>query len=96
MKPALARRSIRGFKPQLRKAPQLVEALRTPEDVPIPPNTLAEIRRDLSRLAILREQIAEIEQVRLKHLEDAPQSEPNAMVPLLASVIGLSIETVYI
>ena len=57
MKSALARLGIRGFKPQLRKAPQLVEALRTPEDVPIPPNTLDEIRRDLARLAILREQI---------------------------------------
>lgn len=95
MKSALARLGIRGFKPQLRKAPQLVEALRTPEDVAIPPNTLAEIRRDLSRLAILREQIREIEQVRLKHLEDAPQSEPNAMVRLLASIIGLGVETAY-
>ena len=57
MKSALARLGIRGFKPQLRKAPQLVEALRTPEDVPIPPNTLAEIRRDYARLAILREQM---------------------------------------
>jgi transposase len=47
MKSALARLGIRGFKPQLRKAPQLVEALRTPEDAPIPPNTLDEIRRDL-------------------------------------------------
>lgn len=95
MKSALARLGIRGFKPQLRKAPELVEALRTPEDVAIPPNTLAEIRRDLARLAVLREQIREIEQVRLKHLEDAPQSEPNAMVRLLASIIGLGVETAY-
>ena len=80
----------------LRKAPQLVDALRTPEDALIPPNTLAEIRRDLARLAILREQIKEIEQARLKHLEDAPQSAPNAMVQLLASVIGLGIETAYL
>jgi hypothetical protein len=43
---------IRGFKPQLRKAPQLVEALRTPEDLPIPPNALDEMRRDLARLAV--------------------------------------------
>ncbi len=96
MKSALARLGIRGFKPQLRKAPQLVEALRTPEDVPIPPNTLAEIRRDLARLAILREQIKEIEQARLQHLEETPQSAPNAMVRLLASVIGLGIETAYL
>jgi transposase len=96
MKSALARLGIRGFKPELRKAPLLVDALRTPEDTLIPPNTLAEIRRDLARLAILREQIKEIEQARLKHLEDAPQSAPNAMVRLLANVIGLGIETAYL
>jgi transposase len=96
MKSALARLGIRGFKPELRKAPQLVDALQTPEDTLIPPNTLAEIRRDLARLAILREQIKEIEQARLKHLEDAPQSAPNAMVRLLISVIGLGIETAYL
>ena len=93
MKSALARLGIRGFKPQLRKAPQLVEALRTPEDVPIPPNTLAEIRRDLARLAILREQIKDIEQARLQQLEETPQTGANAMVRLLASVIGVGIET---
>ena len=96
MKSALARLGIRGFKPQLRKAPQLVEALRTPEDVPIPPNTLAEIRRDYARLAILREQIKELEQARLRHLEDTPQGSPNAMVRLLAGVIGLGVETAYL
>jgi transposase len=96
MKSALARLGIRGFKPELRKAPQLADALRTPEDTLIPPNTLAEIRRDFARLAILREQIKEIEQARLKHLEDAPQSAPNAMVRLLANVIGLGVETAYL
>jgi transposase len=47
-------------------------------------------------LAILREQIKDIEQARLQHLEDAPQRGPNAMVRLLASVIGLGIETAYL
>jgi transposase len=95
MTSALARLGIRGFKPQLRKAPQLVEALRTPEDVPIPPNTLEEIRRDLARLAIFREQITAIKRARLKCLEDAPQAGPNAMVRLLAGVIGLGVETAF-
>ena len=93
MKAALARLGIRGFKPELRKAPQHLEALRTPEDVPIPPNTLEELRRDLARLAMLREQIKAIEQARLERLEQAPQTGPNAMVRLLASVIGVGIET---
>jgi transposase len=93
MKAALSRLGIRGFKPELRKAPQRLDGLRTPEELPIPPNTLDEMRRDLARLAVLREQIATIEQARLERLEQAPPTEPHAMVRLLASVIGVGIET---
>jgi transposase len=93
MKAALTRLGIRGFKPELRKAPQRLDGLRTPEELPIPPNTLDEMRRDLARLAVLREQIVTIEQARLERLEQAPPTEPHAMVRLLASVIGVGIET---
>jgi transposase len=93
MKSALVRLGIRGFKPQLRKAPQLVETLRTPEDLPIPPNALDEMRRDLARLAVVREQIKALEQARPERLEQAPQTKPNAMTRLLASVLGVGIET---
>jgi transposase len=61
LKSALARLGIRGFKPTLRKAPQRLAALRTLEGVPIPPNTVAEMQRDMARLAVVREQIDEIE-----------------------------------
>jgi transposase len=93
LKAALARLGIRGFNPELRKAPQFLESLRTPDDLPIPPNTLDELRRDLARLAFLREQIAAIERTRLERLEQAPQTKPNAMVRLLASIIGVGVET---
>jgi transposase len=93
MKAALARLGIRGFKPELRKASQRLEASRTAEDRPIPPNMLAEIRRDLARLAVVREQIDAIEQARLERLEQAPASGPHAMVRLLARVIGVGVET---
>jgi transposase len=93
MKGALARLGIRGFKPELRRAPERLEALRTPEGLPIPPNTLDEFRRDLARLAMLREQIAAIEQARLERLEQAPRTGPHAMVRLLASITGLGVET---
>ena len=93
LKSALARLGIRGFKPQLRKAPQLLASLRTPEDQPIPPNTLDEMRRDLARLALIREQIKAIEQARLARLEQAPQTGPNAMIRMLASIRGVGIET---
>ncbi len=93
MKAALARLGIRGFKPELRRAPKKLDGLRTPEGLPIPPNTLDEIRRDLARLAMVREQIDGIEQARLARLEQAPQTGPNAMVRLLASVVGVGVET---
>jgi transposase len=93
MKAALVRLGIRGFKPELRRAPKKLDALRTPEGLPIPPNTLDEIRRDQARLAMVREQINMIEQARLTRIEQAPETGPNAMVRLLASVVGVGVET---
>jgi len=93
MKSALARLGIRGFKPKLRRAPQRLAALRTPEDLPIPPNTLDELRRDMARLAVVRDQIEEIEQARLERLEQAPDEGANAMVRLLARIVGVGVET---
>ena len=83
MKGAFARLGIRGFKPELRKAPQKLAALRTPEGVALPPNTRAEIARDMARLAVVRGQIEVIERTRLERLQQAPADGPNAMVLLL-------------
>ena len=93
MKATLARFGIRSFRPTLRTAPEQFEALRTPEGVPLPPNTLAEMRRDLARLQVVREQIKEIEQARLERLDRAPGERHNTMVRLLARVIGVGVET---
>jgi len=93
MKAALVRLGIRGFKPELRRAPKKLDGLCTPEGLPIPPNTLEEIRRDLARLAMVREQIEVIEQARLVRIEQAPETGPNAMVRLLASIVGVGVET---
>src|SRR5919206_519614 len=93
MKGALARLGIRGFKATLRQAPERLEALRTPEGAPLPPNTLAELRRDMARLRLVREQIAELEAARLERLEEEPGSRPHAMVRLLARVVGVGLET---
>jgi len=93
LKAVLARLGIRGFNPKLRKAPQRLDSLRTPEGFPIPPNTLDEMRRDFARLALLREQIKAIEQARLERLQQAPQTGPNAMIRMLASIPGVGLET---
>jgi len=93
MKGTLARLGIRGFKPTLRRAPEHLETLRTPEGVTLPPNTLAELQRDMARLRFVREQIEEIEAARTERLEQAPGEGQNAMVRLLARVVGVGIET---
>jgi transposase len=93
MKAALTRLGVRGFKPELLKAPERLEAMRTPEGVQIPPNMLDELRRDMARLAWVREQINAIEQARLGRLEQAPAGGPDAMVRLLARVVGVGVET---
>src|SRR5258708_13412063 len=93
MKAALIRLGIRMYKPELLKAPQRLEAQHTEEGVPIPPNMLDELRRDMARLAWVREQINAIEQARLEPLEQTPSSGPHAMVRMLASIIGVGVAT---
>lgn len=93
MKATLARLGIRGFNPKLKKAPERLDDLRTPEGGPIPPNTLAELRRDMERRRIVSDQVKQIENARHERLEQAPDEEPHAMVRLLARVIGVGIET---
>src|SRR5260370_1235462 len=93
MKAALVRLGIRGFNPKLKKAVERLDGLRTPEGEPIPPNTLAELRRDMARRRLVSDQIRQIEDTRLERLEQAPGDGPHAMVRFLARVIAVGIET---
>ena len=93
IKANLARLGIRGFKPTVCGASERLEALRTPEGAALPPNTQAELRRDMARLGFIVGQIKEIEEARQKGLATQPDQGPHAMVRLLARVIGIGIET---
>ena len=93
MKATLIRLGIRGFNPKLKNAAKRLEGLRTPEGEAIPPNTLAELRRDMERRRLVSDQIRRIEEARLERLEHAPCDGPHAMVRLLARVTGVGIET---
>jgi len=93
MKSCLARFGIRKFNPTLRKAPERLATLGMPEGVPLPPNTLLELRRDMARLRFVMDQIKEVEETRAQRLEQAPQEKTHAMVRLIARVIGVGIET---
>jgi transposase len=93
MKSCLVRFGIRNFKPTLRKAPERLATLGTPEGVPLPPNTLLELRRDMARLRFVMDQTKEVEEARAQRLEQAPQEKTHAMIRLIARVIGVGIET---
>src|SRR5438105_10236217 len=93
MRANLARLGIRGFRPTLAHAADRLEALRTPEGAAVPPNTLAELQRDMAHLRFVKQQIKEIETARAERLERASGKRRNAMVRLLARVVGVGIET---
>jgi transposase len=93
MKSTLVRLGIGNFNPKLKRAAERLETLRTPEGGTIPPNTLAELRRDMERRSFICEQIRRVEKERIERLKQAPNTGPNVMVRLLARVIGIGIET---
>jgi transposase len=92
IKSTLARLGIRNFKPTLRKAAERLATVHTPEGMPLPPNTLAELQRDMARLGFVVSQIREIEEARQKRLEQQHEG-PAAMVRLLARIVGVGVET---
>jgi transposase len=93
LKANLARLGIRGFRPGLAQASSQLKALRTPEGAAVPAGTLAELRRAIERLRLVKQQIKEIEMTRAKRLAEAPGEQRHAMVRRLARVVGVGIET---
>jgi transposase len=78
----------------LRSAPERLAALRTPEGAPIPPpNTPAELQREMTHLRFINEQIRQIEGGRQEQLEEAPHEKSNAKVLQMKRIGGLGIET---
>jgi len=59
----------------------------------VPPNTLAELRRDMAHLRFVKQQIKEIEAARAERLEQGSAQGRNGMVRLLARVVGVGIES---
>jgi transposase len=93
MKAAFVRLGIRGFNPKLRNASERLPALCTPEGTPIPPNTLAELQREMAHLRFINAQIKQIEDTRMEQLEQAPQEGSNPRVLELQRANGVGIET---
>src|SRR3954452_4119693 len=82
IKAELALWGIQGFKPNLKKAAERLEALRTADGEPLPPNTLARLLRLLKRRTLISDQIKAIELAAAQAIERDPTG-PNAMVLML-------------
>lgn len=93
MRADLTRLGVRNFNPKLKKASEKLDGVRTPEGGPIPPNTVAKLRRDMERLRLFKDQIKRIEAERLELIKKTPEEKAHAMILLLSQVIGLGIET---
>jgi len=93
MKAILAQFGVRNFKPSLRKAAEKIDAVRTPEGVPLPPNAAAALRRQIERFRLINEQIKTVEKTRMQRLRQNPTGKYNTMVFLLVRIIGLGVET---
>lgn len=93
MKAALARHGVRNFNPKLKKAPERLADVRMPDGAKLPPRTVAELRRAMTRARLLGDQIKELEADRLARLQQAPEAGTHPMVLMLARVIGIGVET---
>jgi transposase len=93
LKATMIRFGIRTFNPKLRKAAEQLCTLVTPEGVPLPANTLAEIKRDMARLSLIKEQLKIIARERSARLAKPVNHGPNAAVKMLDRVIGMGIDT---
>jgi len=93
LKATMIRLGICGFNVKLRTAANQLAQLRTPEGEPIPPNTLAELGREIARYRVVCDQIKAIEQERLERLKRAPRQATHAMLLMLAKILGIGIET---
>ena len=93
MKAILIQFGVRNFNPVLRRARERLDAVRTPEGIALPPNTVCALRRNMDRVHLIKEQIKAIEQTQLQGLERDPAEKMNAIIFLLVRIIGLGVET---
>ena len=93
MKSILIQFGVRNFNPVLRKASEKLDAVRTPEGIPLPANAVAALHRLMDRLRVIKEQVKAIEQTRLQRMQRNPADRMNAMVFLLVRIIGMGVET---
>ena len=88
IKAMLARLGIRAAPLKLLGSAARLDELRTGEGEPVPPLTRAELRREVERLALVREQIKQIDTARREQLAQVPACQ-RRIVGALSQIFGL-------
>ena len=91
--PQLQTNPAQSLPSRRRGAAERLATVHTPEGMPLPPNAMAELQREIARLGFVVSQIREIEEARQKRLERQAETGPHAMVRLLARIVGVGVET---
>ena len=89
IKALLALHGVRGYQPRRRDRREALEAVRTAEGQPLPPYCRTEIERELARLELVLEQLAEVE----ASLAPTPTEVEATTVEALENVVCMGRET---
>jgi transposase len=89
----LCLQGIAGFRPRLKKAAERLEQLRRFAGMPLPAQTMAELRRLMARHRLLCEQLQEIEAARDRVATALQPDQSERMIQHLAQIVGLGLET---
>ncbi len=84
---------IYDFRPRLRKASEKLEQLRTRSGEAPPTLMMEQLRRLMKRLALLRQQIAEIDAARVAEMKAPNPDRGMSMIRLLVALCGVGLET---
>ena len=93
MKSILTLAGVRGFNPALAKAKAALAAVRTPGGEPLGVNAMAELERQMERLALVRVQIKALASGRAERVAANPSAQARVMIEQLSQVFGLGVET---
>lgn len=93
MRSLLARFGIADFRPRLKNAAERLKELRAFDGRPLAPNARASLERLLAQHRLLSTQLKEIETARARVVAVADPDRIERMIQLLASLVGVGVET---
>lgn len=93
MENLLCLHGVSAFKPRLKKAAERLEQVRGFAGVPLPPQTMAELRRLMVRHRLVSEQLRELEAERDRVTQVADPGQAERMIQILTRIVSLGEET---